>query len=258
MPSTKSSTPGIILRRVDYGDYDLILTLLSRSQGKISLIAKSAKKSVKRFAGILEPFSILNISYSHSRGRGLMVLQEAALTHPLSNLRADIQKTAYASYWSETLHLWMMEGKKEVELYDLLHYSLTALDATKTLDALLSLMFQIKFLSLSGLAPNMESCMRCHQLIDDIPSSHFAFDAQNGGLICQGCVPALPRDQSLSKGTIKLLAWLTRSPFSHVDRLRYSPPSLEEGQRFLEILIPSQLGKKPKSLSFIQSMRPFR
>ncbi|MDH3827134.1 MAG: recombination protein O N-terminal domain-containing protein, partial [Desulfobacterales bacterium] len=53
------STPAILLRRLDYGDFDLILTFLSLHRGKISLIAKSAKKSKKRFAGILELFSLM-------------------------------------------------------------------------------------------------------------------------------------------------------------------------------------------------------
>jgi len=43
-----------MLRRTDFGDYDLIITFLSLSKGKISVIAKSAKKSTKRFAGVLE------------------------------------------------------------------------------------------------------------------------------------------------------------------------------------------------------------
>ena len=58
------STPAIILRRIDFGDYDLIVTIFTLNKGKISVIAKSAKKSKKRFAGILELFSVLDVKYS--------------------------------------------------------------------------------------------------------------------------------------------------------------------------------------------------
>ena len=71
------TTPAILLRRIDYGDFDLILTFLSLKRGKISLIAKSAKKSKKRFAGILELFSHMEVVASTGKGRGLPVLQEA-------------------------------------------------------------------------------------------------------------------------------------------------------------------------------------
>ncbi|MGD2024091.1 MAG: recombination protein O N-terminal domain-containing protein, partial [Desulfobacterales bacterium] len=64
------STPAILLRRLDYGDFDLILTFLSLQRGKISLIAKSAKKSKKRFAGVLELFSLIDIVVSTGKRRG--------------------------------------------------------------------------------------------------------------------------------------------------------------------------------------------
>jgi len=40
------STPAILIRRRDYGDYDLVLTFFTLSYGKVSLIAKAAKKSL--------------------------------------------------------------------------------------------------------------------------------------------------------------------------------------------------------------------
>ncbi len=53
------SIPAILIRRIDYGDNDLIITFFTRDFGKTSAIAKSAKKSVKRFRGVLELFSLL-------------------------------------------------------------------------------------------------------------------------------------------------------------------------------------------------------
>ena len=55
------STPAIILRRIEYGDFDLILFFLTLEKGKLSAIAKSARKSTKRFGGILELFAALDI-----------------------------------------------------------------------------------------------------------------------------------------------------------------------------------------------------
>ncbi len=184
------------------------------------------------------------------------VLQEATLTYPFTNIRGDINKTAYAGYWSEIISMWMMEGKKESALYHLLLSALKALDSKEISDTLLSLAFQIKFLSISGLTPNLDGCIQCEQPIDQATSPYFLFDARKGGLVCRKCAHRIPSGLPLSKGTIKLLAWLTRNTISHIQRIRYSPASIEEGQAFLETLIPSHLGKKPKSLTFLQNMRP--
>jgi DNA repair protein RecO (recombination protein O) len=117
------STPAILLHRLDYGDFDLILTFLSLERGKISLIAKSAKKSTKRFAGVLELFSLIEAVARTGKGRALPVLQEATLISPFSTIRNDIRKTAYASYWCELLNNWVEKNQKQAPLYYLLKHA---------------------------------------------------------------------------------------------------------------------------------------
>ena len=93
------STPGIVLSRRSYGDYDVIVSLMTRDHGKRTLIAKAAKKSMKRFSGLLEPFAALQIVFRLGKGKGMSVLEEASLLHSFDGLRTDIVKTAYGSYW---------------------------------------------------------------------------------------------------------------------------------------------------------------
>ena len=101
------ATPAILLRRIDYGDFDVIITFFTLNKGKLSLIAKAAKKSTRRFAGILELFSVLDLVVGTGRGKGLPILQEAALIKPFEGIRADFKKTAYASYWAELIYSWL-------------------------------------------------------------------------------------------------------------------------------------------------------
>ena len=255
MTTTSTSTPAILLRRISYGDYDLILTLLTLSEGKVSAMAKSAKKSVKRFGGALELFSEVNVVFSSGPKRKLPMLQEANLVQPFSKIRSSILKTAYASYWSETLHIWMMEGKKEERIYHLLHSVLEELDMDGLPDAVISLIFQSRFLNLSGLAPDLRRCMVCKKTVDQLETPYLAFDPCRGGLSCRSCDEGFGEKPTLSKGTIKLLNWIERDGFDHVRRIRFSPRSLVEAQRFLETAVSHHLGKKPNSLVFLQKIR---
>ncbi len=138
------STPAILLRRLDYGDFDVIITFFTLKRGKQSLIAKSAKKSARRFAGVLELFSELQILAGSGRGKGLPVLQEAVLKQPFSAIRADYKKTAYASYWSELINNWIEENFQQVALYYLFEHVLHELDAGKTAPSVLNVLFQMK------------------------------------------------------------------------------------------------------------------
>jgi len=78
------STPAILLRRIDYGDYDLIITLLTFDAGKISVIAKSAKKSIKRFSGVLELFSVLNVILQNEPAQRSSCFAGGSLEIPIS------------------------------------------------------------------------------------------------------------------------------------------------------------------------------
>lgn len=244
-----------MLRRIAYGDYDLITTFYSLYQGKISLIAKSAKRSKKRFAGILEPFSVLQIVFTSGRGKGLPVLQEASVIKTFSNIRTDITKTAYAGYMGELIHDWAEEKVKQSSVYHLFQYILEKLDGGNLSADALSVLFQMRFLDLSGLCPNLSYCNLCRTPSEDIHQNRIAFDLKKGGLICDKCAPASPQYVRLSKGTIKQLLWIERGDLKTAARIRFSPQALKESLNFLEAFVPFHLGKQLRSLEFLKQLR---
>ncbi len=140
----KFTTPAIMLRRIDFGEADLIITFFTLEKGKIPVIAKSAKKSVRRFAGILDLFSVLHLVCSPGRGK-LPILQEASMRRPFDKIRSDVKKTAYASYWAELLNEWMEEHKRQELLYGLFQQTLAGLDSGVMPADELSILFQTLF-----------------------------------------------------------------------------------------------------------------
>lgn len=249
------STPAIVLRKVDFGDYDLVITFFTLQEGKITAIAKSAKKSTKRFAGILELFSALNVVYSTGRRKGLPVLQEATLKYPFSTIRTSMLKTAYASYWAQLINEWMESGQKQVEIYELFQYILRKLDSCQTSEAALSILFQMKFITLSGLAPNLGQCSVCHIEVEKLKETRVQFDFAKGGILCDGCASKTSRKTFLSKGIIKQLLWIEKGDLVKAVRVRFSSDALKEGSEFLETFVPYHLGKEPRSLKFLQQIR---
>ena len=249
------STPAIMLRRIEFGDYDIIITFFTLNQGKVSVIAKSAKKSTKRFSGILELFSALDIVYGSARGKGLPVLQEAVLKQPFLKIRADIKKTAYASYWAEIINAWMEKSEKQPKLYYLLKYVLGELDFGNTPEAVLSILFQMRFLAISGHSPNLMQCSMCKTQLEEIKKGSIIFDLARGGLVCENCSQNISKRIVLSKGTIKQLLWIEKEDLTKAKRIRFAPQASNEGLEFLEAFVPYHLGKEPKSLKFLRQIR---
>ena len=249
------STPAILLRRTDYGDFDIITTFFTLRRGKLTMIAKSAKKSTKRFAGILELFSVLEVVGSTGRGKGLPVLQEAVLKQPFENIRTDFMKTTYASYWAELVYNWVEDNYQQVPLYRLLIHVLSALDAGRTPEAVLHLLFQIRLLALTGHRPGLKHCSRCRKALEAMGRGKVNVDMQRGGILCPDCAPAPASRMALARGTIKQLLWLESGAFAKAARIKFSPLALKEGTEFLEAFVLYHLGRPPRSLKFLRQIR---
>lgn len=249
------STPAILIRRTEYGDADLIVTFFSLALGKVSLMAKAAKKSARRFSGLLELFTELDIVAASNRRGGLRVLQEASLKNPHPDIRQAPVKTAYASYWAELVNDWMEDGVENTELYLLLRHVLDALDGNAQPAAGLSILFQMRLLRISGHRPHLGCCVVCRCDLESILSEMLPVEIARGGVACPGCLPADVGLQRISKGTVKQLLWAAGGDFARASRIRFTPQALREGQVFLERFVPYHLGRQPRSLRVLRQLR---
>ena len=245
------STRAIVLRRVPFGDFDLVVTLLTRSRGKIAVIAKAAKKSVKRFAGVLEPFApIQAVCY---RGKGMPILQEASIEQPLTHVRTDVNLTAYASFWTEIVDIHLEEKHQQPNLYRLLLFVLTGLNDNRIPAQMWSILFLLRFLSLTGLAPCLSRCVSCQTDIGQL--TDLRFEPARGGIVCEKCRSGTSGRMRLTQGTVRQLLWIEKKPLAQATRMRFSPGGLDEALMLLETFVTYHLARLPKSLGFLKEIR---
>ena len=252
------STDAVLLKKIEYGDHDLIISFLSRSRGKITVMAKNAKKSVKRFSGALDLFSVNHIQCTLPKKKkdALTILAKADLENGFADIRYDVEKTAYASFWIELIHFWTQEEKPQEQLYELVVSSLDMLCSGTLEKEVTSLLFQIRFMHLSGFSPQIERCESCGTDLDPMPQKKIWFDFQEGRLFCSNCFSPKNRfGMKVSKGTLKQLYWINHTPMDRVDRIKFSRLAILEGERLLESFIGFHIGRKFKSLSFLNQLR---
>jgi DNA repair protein RecO (recombination protein O) len=254
-------TDAILLRRVEYGDHDLIINFLTRDRGKIPVIAKNAKQSVKRFSGALDLFSghRIQCTFPKKNRDGLIILTGSQLTQGFANIRYDVLKTAYACYWIEMLSHWLEDGKPQQDLFELLHRALFMLHNSGMQSRVISLLFQIRFMSISGFAPRLDVCESCQRPLDSIGDGRIRFDFAEGRIICSRCRQGASRHgMQVSKGTLKQLSWINTVDMDRTDRIKFAPFAIREGQVLLESFIPFHIGREFKSLAFLRRIRKTR
>ena len=91
------TTPAIVLRSWSFGESDKIVSFLTESHGKLTGIAKGAKRSRKRFANSLEPFSLVNLRFL-DRAAGLVFIQGCELVQVFKSLTARLDKFALSYF----------------------------------------------------------------------------------------------------------------------------------------------------------------
>jgi len=111
-------TEGIILRRRDFGESDRILVVFTKKLGRISGIAKGARKPSSKISGHLELFS--RASFLVSRGRNLQLITQAETLQSYDHLREDLSGIGLGSYVVELVDAVTTEGGSNVKLYELL------------------------------------------------------------------------------------------------------------------------------------------
>jgi len=253
-----TNAQGILIRRIDYGDTDLILTFITQKYGKLSVIAKSAKKSVRRFGGILELFYLLELIIRPGKGNKPSILQTASLIRPFERIRTNIIHTAYASYWAELIHFFIEDKAADDNIFQLFLFAIDHLNQNIVPADVLHITFQIRFLVISGFQPNFLYCQQCKKKLDDMPGPTCCFDLAKGVIFCPNCVNQKTNIMNLSKGTVKHLIWIANHDIYQPHRLKYSNDALIEGKLFLERFVPFCIGKTPKSLLFLKKLQKQR
>lgn len=123
-------TKGIVLKRKNIGEADRILTLLSLEDGKIQVIAKGVRKINSRRSSHIEllNFSELSLYKNHNF---LPIVTEAQTINDFSNIKANLEKIAYAYYLCELVNSLCAENQENRNAFFLLKSTLLDLSEKK-------------------------------------------------------------------------------------------------------------------------------
>ena len=235
----------VVLSSVDYGDSDKVVTLLTDERGRLAAFARGARKSRRRFAGVLEPFSLLEAQLCETRGDTFR-LDAVELLDGFGELRVDLGRIARGAYASELCRELCREREPHPELFALLCRFLQAL-ARGGADALGLMRFELAALAHAGLMPQLDRCARC-----GVPALEQAlFDPEHGGVVCPACAPGLLGTR-ISAEAARALATLQRAstdePFEVPARVR------AEARAALSGFVAHHLGRRLKSYEFMRQM----
>ncbi len=239
-----------MLRRLDYGEADRILTLLTRSQGKIRAIAKGVRRPKSRAAGALDLF--VHSRMLLARGRNLDVVAQCERLHDVGRMAGDLVRTAYASLVAEVVDKVLEERHPVVDVFDLVVDVLGRLNRLDSDPRAEASFFLMRMLNLLGYAPALQQCVHCERPLPEAPARFSPF---LGGVLCGPCNAFDLGASPVSVPALKVLRVMAAEDRDLFARLRLSDGVQRELELALEHQLEYHLDRRLKSLEFLQTLR---
>lgn len=240
---------GIVLRSMDYGEGNKIIGLYTRELGKVSVMARGAKKVRSRLGAVTQLFTYGDFVFYKSGQMG--TLNSGEIIEPFNKLREDLYMSAYASYLVELVDRMASDEDASAFLFEQLKAGLEAIQQGKDL-AVIAHLFEMKMLAMAGYAPELEVCVSC----GNVPSEA-SFSAMLGGMLCSRCAF---KDQSaipIAAGTWKLIRLFKGLDMRRLGSINVKQDTKNELKACMHAYMDTHVGIRFKSRSFIEQMEKY-
>jgi DNA repair protein RecO (recombination protein O) len=249
MASEKSTA--IVLRVIDFSETSCVVTLFSRDFGKISALAKGARRPKGPFEAALDLLAVCRIVFLHKTSDALDLLTEAKLERRFRAAGRSLSRLYAGYYLAELLRELTDEGDPHPELYDAADGALLALDDEGDAAAVV-LRFELTALKVLGHLPSLADCAACGGALP--PEGRISFGLLAGGVLCRNCRAGQRQVVSLRREvveTMRRLAEMDSEDWSHVQVPR---ELLGELRGVMNQYLCNLLGKRPRMHAHLQAM----
>lgn len=189
------------------GEADLILTFLSEHAGRLRGVARSARKSRKRFGGSIEPMSHVRVRWFQKDGRDLQRIDSLELIGSYAEMQSDPAIQAACAVLAEIAGKLSREGEGDPRIFRLVGAALDALRSGQNVWIVVRY-YEFWMLRLHGLLPELDACAACRKPL----GSRRAWATEGGeGVVCGDC-------RGEASGKLRLLDRADRSFLAEIGK----------------------------------------
>ena len=176
---------GIVIRESTYKDNDKIITILTDSIGKVSVIAKGAKKTNSPYLASSQ--YLVYSEFVLYQNTGYFYLNSASVINTFYNLRIDLDKLQIVFELTKLINSVTDENQDCEKILKLFLNTIYALDKLDKDKKLIVNAFKIKLFTLLGFAPRQDKCANCSKLLLDAEEEFVYYNYVDNVFLCENC-----------------------------------------------------------------------
>ena len=230
---------GVILSENNMGDYDKMLTMLTPNFGKISCVAKGARRPKSALLAGTQMFCFGE--YMMYQGTSTYHINSCETIEIFYKLRTDLEKLKYAIHINKIVQDVTEENENCFNIMQLYLNALYTISETdKDLDLTISI-FKLRLLCILGYTPRILSCTNCKEK-DNL--SYFSI--KDNGFKCEACARQDKSSLQMSESTKNAIKYTITAPAKKLFSFNLINESLEEFKLICKIYFNQKLEKEYK------------
>lgn len=241
-------TRAVVLKSMDLGESDKIITILSRDRGKLRMVARGVRRFRSRLVGGTLPFCYSD--FLVYEGRTLDSVSQCEIIESFMPLREDLVKMAYASYIAELTSEFLPEGDANEKTFLLILKTYRLMSKCFNPETMTKV-FELRLLSFLGYNPELERCVCCG---GEVTGNQINLSPKQGGIVCGRCRLTAIDSMQVNKQTVATLKTLTNISTGELKLLKIPSWTMAELSEVLRQFIIYYLGKQLKSLKFLDTV----
>ncbi len=207
---TRFTTEALVIKEMNVGESDRLVTLFTRDYGIIRAFAAGAKsiKSKKGAATALLTYS----SFTVLKKKDTYKIYEATPIRLFFGAGSGIEELSLAQYFCELSSVFVSSGVPDGEFLRLILNSLHFLTKEKRYPPLVKAITELRAAALSGFMPDLVACDGCGRFEDDT----MYFDIPGGRIFCPECRPEWVRLAVLDRTLLSAMRHILYAEFSRL------------------------------------------
>lgn len=207
---------GIVIREVAYKDNDKIITILTDSLGKVSAIAKGAKKTNSPYLASSQ--FLVYSEFVLYQNTGYFYLNSASVINTFYNVRVDFDKLQIVFEMTKILNSVTDENQDCEKILQLFLNTIYALDKLDKDRRLVTNAFKIKLFTILGFAPSQDKCCECSRSLLEYNEDFVYYDYINNTFLCEECKTKVESKNRIriTRATINAIFYVIRSDLKKI------------------------------------------
>lgn len=241
---------GIVTKEVNVGEADKILTIISKSHGKISALAKGARRPRSKLIAGTQFLCYSN--FVLFKGKSMYHVNSCDVIEPFYKIRNDIVRLTYSVHMVDILNDAVQESQPAAKILQFFLNTLHMLTRTDKDPELVTRIFELRLLSILGYAPYVNGCIICD--MKDLKDISFSF--KKCGFICSKeiCKTNDQYAMNLLPGTARTINHIVNSKMEDLFRFDISPEVLKELGKISQRYLRDRLERDYKKLDFLKHL----